>query len=371
MRADAASTGDMRTIASPDTAMPVALIMTMAGHCSTLPEFPVRLPVPDLRPWLEGNLLPGIWSFEAALPGPHVALVALIHGNEIAGALLLTRWLRQGMRPLRGRLTFIFANLAAFARFDPADPTVSRFVDEDMNRIWDDSVLDGPRRSCELDRARAMRPLMDQVDVLLDLHSMLWPSDPLIIAGGTVRSRALGLQLGTPALVVADQGHSTGRRLIDCSAFAEPRGSSALLVEGGLHWEPATVDTLERCATSLLYQTGLLRRPSQLDTVLPDPAKPDTASPDTSLPVADPSGPGAPCYPPGRLAEVTRTVIAGTHGFAFVQDFRGGTVIPHRNTLLALDGEQEIRTPHDDCLLVMPSPRTMRGHTAVRLARFT
>ncbi len=41
-----------------------------------------------------------------------------------------------------------------------------------------------------------------------------------------------------------------------------------------------------------------------------------------------------------------------------------------RNTLIALDGNTEIRTPHDDCLLVMPSLRPSRGHTAVRLARF-
>ena len=41
-----------------------------------------------------------------------------------------------------------------------------------------------------------------------------------------------------------------------------------------------------------------------------------------------------------------------------------------RNTLIALDGEQELRTPHDDCLPVMPSPWAMRGHTAVRLAKF-
>jgi predicted deacylase len=306
------------------------------GREPYLPDFPVRLPIPDLGRWLAGNLLPGVWSFEAARPGPHVALVSLIHGNEIAGALLLARWLCQGLRPLRGRLTFIFGNLDAFARFDPTDPTVSRFVDEDLNRVWDDRLLACPRRSKELDRARALRPLMNDVDVLLDLHSMLWPSDPLIIAGNTPDARALGLRLGTPPLVVADSGHQTGRRLIDSPAFA---ARPALLVEGGQHWEPATLDTLERCATALLREHGMIE-------------------------AADP----APT--PGRLAEVTRTVIAGTHAFAFVQDFRGGAVIPHRNTLLALDGEQEIRTPHDDCLLIMPSPRALRGHTAIRLARY-
>ena len=303
-----------------------------------LPVFPVQLPVPDLGPWLGGNMLPGVWSFEAASPGPHVALVSLIHGNEIAGALLLARWLREGLRPLRGRLTLVFANLDAFARFDPTDPTLSRFVDEDLNRVWDERVLLGPRRSSELARARALRPLMDGVDVLLDLHSMLWPSDPLILAGDTPDARALGLRLGVPGLVVADQGHSTGRRLIDCAAFARP-GRAALLVEGGQHWQPATFEVLEASATALLRHTGLL---------------PASTSPAT---------------PPGRLAEVTRTVTATTHGFAFVQDFHGGQVIPARNTLLALDGEQEIRTPHDNCLLVMPTPRALRGHTAVRLAR--
>ena len=64
------------------------------------------------------------------------------------------------------------------------------------------------------------------------------------------------------------------------------------------------------------------------------------------------------------------TVTANTAAFAFVQPWRGGEVVARRNSLIALDGATEIRTPHDDCLLVMPSLRSGRGHTAVRLARF-
>jgi len=70
-----------------------------------------------------------------------------------------------------------------------------------------------------------------------------------------------------------------------------------------------------------------------------------------------------------RFAEVTTVVTAATANFAFVRPFRGGDVIAERNTLIAVDGEAEVRTPHDDCLLVMPSLRPSRGHTAVRLAR--
>ena len=70
------------------------------------------------------------------------------------------------------------------------------------------------------------------------------------------------------------------------------------------------------------------------------------------------------------MATVTTAVTAMTSNFAFVQTFRGGDIIPRRDTLIAMDGETEIRTPHDDCLLVMPSLRPSRGHTAVRLGRF-
>ena len=127
------------------------------GLSSLLPRFPVRLPVPDLAPFLAGNLLPGAWSFGAARPGPHVVVTALVHGNEIAGAIVLAEWLRQGLRPRIGRLSLVFANLDAFARFDPEDPTMSRFVEEDLNRVWAPHVLDGPRTSLELARARELR----------------------------------------------------------------------------------------------------------------------------------------------------------------------------------------------------------------------
>ena len=73
----------------------------------------------------------------------------------------------------RGRLTLVFANLDAYGRFDAEDPTASRFVDEDLNRIWDLETLESGRRSSELRRARLLRPIFETADVLLDLHSML------------------------------------------------------------------------------------------------------------------------------------------------------------------------------------------------------
>src|SRR6185437_5576027 len=202
-------------------------------------QFEVRLAAPDIADWIDGNTgIPGFTTRASRRPGPHVAILALAHGNEIAGAIALDRLLRDGLTPARGKLTFGFVNLAAYERFDPRQPTLSRFVDEDINRVWDAAVLDGPRHSIELDRARAIRPLIDTVDVLLDLHSMLWPSDPLILSGATAKGRALAAGIGTPALVVADKGHASGRRLIDYARFASAETSGvANLVEAGQHWQ--------------------------------------------------------------------------------------------------------------------------------------
>src|SRR6516164_5899292 len=280
----------------------------------SLPSFEVRLSAPDIGPWLQGNTgVRGFTTRDSKTAGPHVALLAITHGNEIAGAIVLDRLLQAGLMPTRGRLTFGFVNLAAYERFDPRQPTVARFVDEDINRLWDTVVLDGARRSVELDRAREIRPLIDTVDVLFDLHSMLWPSDPLILCGTSPKGKRLALGAGVPDLVVADRGHASGRRIIDYPRFADAATPcAASLVEAGQHWMPATIDTM------LASVAGLLRHLGVVDD-------------HPSLPPPVPAG-------NRRFAEVTMVVTAMTSSFAFVQSWRGGDVIPLRNTLIALDG---------------------------------
>lgn len=318
------------------------------GPRPVLPAFPVDIPKPDLGAWLRGNAgIEGVWSFASRAPGPHVLLVGLVHGNEIAGAIALKRLLEAGLRPARGRLSFAFANLEAFAVFDPADPVPSRYVDEDLNRVWSAEILDGPRRSVELARARALRPLIEDVDIILDLHSMLWRGEPLLLCRAQDRARRLAQAIGMPSLVVMDEGHAAGPRLIDYGPFAAAEGErTAVLVEAGAHWKPETAEIMLDACLRLLRQHRML----------------DEAAAAAVVPAPPPVG-------PRRLAQVTRTVTAATDLFAFVRDFDSGHVIEARNTLIALDGQAELRTPHDRCMLIMPALSAIRGQTAVRLAR--
>jgi predicted deacylase len=313
---------------------------------TALPPIDVRFP--DLARWAAGNGgIPYVWTFPAKPAGPHVLLQALTHGNEVCGAIALDWMLAQDFRPTRGTLTFCFANVAAYETFDPADPFASRCVDEDFNRLWTAEVLDGARQSADLVRARELRPLYESVDYLLDIHSMTDRCPPLAMAGQQRKGVMLAQALGSPEHIIVDSGHAAGKRLRDYSFFddaEDPR--NALLIECGQHWEVAAPEVAKQVTLKFLRHFGMV----------------DAAFLDAHLePLPTPTQ---------RVIEVTAAVTIGTDTFAFAVPASGLTVVPKQGTLLARDGDTEIFTPYDECVLIMPTRRPKKGETAVRLGRF-
>jgi len=73
--------------------------------------------------------------------------------------------------------------------------------------------------------------------------------------------------------------------------------------------------------------------------------------------------------PAQKVIEVTDAITIATEAFAFALPVHGLSVIDSAGTLLARDGDVEIRTPYDDCMLIMPTRRPRPGETAVRLGR--
>ena len=148
------------------------------------PTYAVELTPPDIEPYRAGNTgIDYVTTFDSGVAGPHVLVTALTHGNEICGAIALDRLFRAGLQPRQGKLTLAFDNIAAYRSFNSRVPTASRYVDEDFNRLWSAATLDGPRQSVELTRARALRPIVDAADFLLDIHSMQYATAPLMLAG--------------------------------------------------------------------------------------------------------------------------------------------------------------------------------------------
>ena len=314
------------------------------------PPYPVELSPPDIEPYRAGNTgVEFVTSFDSGVAGPHVLVAALTHGNEICGAIALDRLFRAGLQPRRGKLTLCFNNVAAYRRFDRRMPTASRYIDEDFNRLWHPATLDGPRQSTELARARELRPFIDAADFLLDIHSMQSATAPLMLAGVLPRSVALARQVASPELIVSDAGHAAGPRMRDYGGFGDPGSArTALLIEAGQHWQRRTAEV----ATDVM-----LRFLVAVDTLSRDEAE--------RL-----AGPRFGTSTPQRLIEVTEAVTMTGETFEFSGDYRGLEILSPRGALVARDGDREVRTPYDDCVLIMPSRRPVRGQTAVRLGRY-
>lgn len=307
-------------------------------------RYPVEILPPSLAQWRPGNCgVAGVWRLQAAEPGPALGIVSLMHGNEFGGAIALDRLLADGLRPARGSLCIIFANLDAFDRFDRDHPRRSRCVERDLNRLWD-AALVADDRGVEGRRARELLPLLDGLDHVLDLHSMSHPCAPLLLPGLAGAALGVAEAMAWPGTIIRDGGHEEGPRLIDHPRFAGD-GRTAILAECGQHWAADTPRVALETALRWLGHFGAVapdfRRRYVRDRALPAP----------------------------RLIEVVaRHTVTGDGPFRFAAGFTGLEVLK-KGDPIGQDGGAPVAAPFDGCILVMPAHGATRGQTAVRLGR--
>jgi predicted deacylase len=315
---------------------------------ATLQPYPVEVEFPDISQWKTGNCgVDYVHCLDSGVPGPHVMIMALTHGNEVSGAIAVDTLLRSGVRPRQGRLSLAFGNVEAYQRFDPQDIDGTRYLDEDMNRVWLPARLDGDESTVELRRARELRPVIDSVDLLLDIHSMHEEAAPVMMSGACTKALTFAAQLGSPEVVIADAGHANGRRMRDYAGFGdEASPKNALLIETGQHFSKRSERVALDIAARFLITTGAVLEADVQALLSPQE------------PVAQ------------RFLQVTDAVIADSMEFTFSEDFRGLELIEKAGTVIARDGQRDIVTPYDNCVLVQPSLRHLGpGVTVVRLAK--
>lgn len=312
----------------------------------------VELSAPDISAYRQSNVgIDYVTRMDSGKPGPHVIVQALTHGNELSGAITLDYLFKQKFQPVCGVVSFIFANVAAYALWDPQNPDGNRYVEEDFNRVWSDEVLNGPRDSVELRRARELVAYIDTADFLLDLHSMSAPSAPLMVCGvrpkGGQKSVNLSAKIGLPEWLMMDTGHANGLRMIERAAFGDPsKHNTAILLEAGQHWEKACEQIARETTLKFLKVTG----------------------------VADAQWVDARCSLPPveqQVVQVTEGYAAKSLDFEWLDIYNGLEVIEQAGKALAEDAGHTVRTPYDNAVLVMPtrSKRFAVGNTMVRFGR--
>ena len=312
----------------------------------TVLEYSVELSAVDITPYKAGNMgVDYITTFDSGEPGLHVMIAAVVHGNELCGAITLDHLMQNDVRPMVGKLSLAFANPDAYSSFDISNPWASRCIDEDMNRVWGSDVLNGDQNSLEIRRARDMRPIIDQVDMLLDLHSMDNATPPMMMTGAHAKGQQLAKDIAASEFIISDRGHTSGKRLRDYGEFDKPLSArNALLLESGQHWEEQSKTVSIDLALRFLKLFGTI----DMNTLMDDHLK---------LPEDQ------------ALIEVTHSITIATHNFKWADEFIGLDCFQDAGTVIGWDGDDEVCTPYSDCILIKPATDLRKGQTAVRLGK--
>ncbi|WP_133505220.1 M14 family metallopeptidase [Marinomonas balearica] len=315
-----------------------------------LPSYPIEIEFPDLSQFAEGNIgIPYLYHFDSGVSGPHVMINSITHGNEVCGAIAVKELLELGITPRRGKLTLAFANVDAYFQFDPTTPDSSRFVDQDLNRVWTKEILDNPALdSSEIRRARALRPIIDDVDYLLDIHSMHERCAPLGVCGPLNKGLEFVKSQRVPEWIIRDEGHPEGCRMRDYADFGNPDSpKNALLIECGQHWEAISVEVARDSSARFLLALNIIEQ-SDLPQSWYQP-----------IYCAD-----------QKVVQVTEPIVAETMNFEFNDLYLGLELFKEQGSAIAVQDGRTISTPYPNCVLVMPSLRQLRpGVTVVRLGQ--
>ncbi|HKU42720.1 MAG TPA: succinylglutamate desuccinylase/aspartoacylase family protein [Polyangiales bacterium] len=193
----------------------------------------------------------------AALPRPHVAVFGGVHGSEPCGPRAFERFCRElaegELELAAGTLYIVHGNPKAHVQ-----GRRHTLGGVDLNRLFDYRFLtDVPEEHWvyEHHRALALRPVLESVDVLLDLHSMTRPWPAYAMASPLRESRALADALGL-AYVTEGWDAFFGERT-SLTPLAR-RGLPAVAVECGERGHPESAAVAYECMRRALNYLGVV-----------------------------------------------------------------------------------------------------------------
>ena len=215
-----------------------------------------------------------IGAYRGADAGPLVICIASLHGNEPAGIEALERVfgvLSVNRLRMRGDLVGLHGNLQAHG-------AGTRFIDEDLNRVWQhdrvDAVLEslragGSARDGDGSPLAGSAELAEQRDLLaalqlehqrargpihvLDLHTTSSESAPFTTLGDTLQNRALALRLPVPVVLGLEEQFD-GAML----HYFDRLGWTNIGIEAGQHRAASSIDVHEEAVWILLEALGLI-----------------------------------------------------------------------------------------------------------------
>lgn len=201
---------------------------------------------------------PAIHVYHGALPGPHLLVMAGVHGNETCGIVALER-----LKTLldTGAITLGAGTLTLVPCANPVAAALGqRQVDENLNRVMRHHAAPD---TYEQKLANILCPLLDAADWALDIHSTNAPSTPYAFwdydaPGSAAWLRNLGVPhvvTGWPELYPPEAGESS------TGDYAASIGKTCLTLECGQHLDPTAINMAFNGVLRTLAHFGLLDAP--------------------------------------------------------------------------------------------------------------
>jgi predicted deacylase len=316
---------------------------------AAFPKSLIEISHKDLSPYRKSNTgVDYVHTFDSGRTGPHVMINALTRGNELCSMAALCHLLDNNLQPTRGKLTLSFANVAAYETFNPDNPAASMFLDVNLNRVWSDDILDGNGSAREIARAREMRPIVREVDAVLDLLSNPvlrdphgWVEPPLLAYPAKESARQIATAMKFPLHQIETRPSAIGDvhsgLLYEYGNFSDPSSAAVgLLAECGPHFSRRAENTALNVALRFLNACGVVEKEI--------PPAFGVSTGDEKI----------------RRYTDLLTPLAATDAFQFVGDFRGYETFS-KGDLVAMDGDQELRAPYDNCVLIVVASDIKKG----------
>lgn len=239
------------------------------------------------------------------ISGPTIWIVAITHGNEIAG-LKIFEQLKKNITIKNGTIILIPSNIDAYQSYiKQHDPLSFRFIDHDMNRIWDDSYIEW---SSEYKRRNELKAILLECDIIIDIHSVSKWDDVLGIADPISLKDAIGWMDTEKILMQSENDNSM-------TAWCTRQGKISFGLEAGNHISEQGVKNGIRNIENMLVYFGLMD--GSIEKFFP--------SPDALM----------------FLEEIK----VSSDNFKYARDFESFNVLSI-NEIIAYDGWNEIKNPY-------------------------
>ncbi|MCB0345270.1 MAG: succinylglutamate desuccinylase/aspartoacylase family protein [Bdellovibrionales bacterium] len=206
---------------------------------------------PEVQVEVERLWTPSAWRINSGNPGPAVSIFGGVHGNEPCGIYAVCELLRRlvsGAMPLEcGSVLLCIANEQAVFHG-------VRATGLNMNRMFEDERhVD---TSYLFRRTEALKSLLEDSDIHIDLHSTSQPSTPFIFLEHENRAEISNINI--PFVVTLESSEMHKDFAGTTQSFARRRGAKAYTVENGQHEDPRSREHALQVSIDFLKREGLV-----------------------------------------------------------------------------------------------------------------